>query len=66
MQGTVKSVLILVTCPQDNSTVEPEGVDLRPVDPAIYRTKAQEVRCSVCASHQKEPLPKGVLCTFHI
>jgi len=31
----VKTVLILVLCPEDNFTQEPEGVDIPPVDSAI-------------------------------
>lgn len=35
-QGTPKTVLILTTCPEDNFTLEPEGVDIPPVDLAQH------------------------------
>lgn len=58
----MKTALILAKCPEDNFTLEPEGVDTPCVDPLPFHTTAptaQEVRYSMCELSKKEPLPEG-------
>lgn len=63
----MKAELILAKCPEDNFAVEPEGVDIPPVDPASPNpTTAREVKYSVCEMNKKEPLPKGGFQICHV
>lgn len=58
-------MLILVMCPEDNFTLEPEGMDMPPVDPTPPHHSSGS-KISNMWIESERITAKGVLCIFQI